>query len=521
MKDTPDRQIGEAKDELAFAIEAAELGTWDLDPVTGHFTINERLKNWFGLLPGEQVTTEAVAVSLAEKDRMRVREAMAQALMYENGGKYEIEYAIINRLTQQERFVRAKGKVFFDDENKPVRFNGIVQDISAEVTSREQRQKLLTLVDNSVDLMSVLELNGTNSYINNAGRDILGIDRDADVSIIPITHFHTPEQIAFVESEIIPNVMSKGRWAGQFAIRNGKTGEIIPLFNNCHRIDDPLTGTPIGVGAIMRDMRPELHARKELEEKVKERTKELQNANAELERKNNELASFAYVSSHDLQEPLRKIVTFISRIEKTGIGSDPEKEKEYFRRIKLSATRMQGLISDLLSFSSTTTHEKVFTDTDLGGIVKEVLADLNETIQRTGTTIVVGDLPSASVIVFQFYQLFTNLISNAIKFRKKDQAPVISISGSYVADGEMNRPVEEQDKKFYRITIADNGIGFEPKYATRIFEVFQRLHGREEYEGTGIGLAICKKIVENHRGTIMAEGEPGVGARFQVCIPVS
>ncbi len=123
--------------------------------------------------------------------------------------------------------------------------------------------------------MSILELNGANSYINSAGRDILGIDQDADVSIIPITHFHTPEQIAFVESEIIPNVMATGRWAGQFAIKNGKTGEIIPLFNNCHRILDSHTGEPIGVGAIMRDMRPELNARKELEEKVKERTKEI------------------------------------------------------------------------------------------------------------------------------------------------------------------------------------------------------------------------------------------------------
>lgn len=520
MKEETDQRIGEAKDQLAFAIEAAELGTWDLDPVSGRFTTNERLKTWFGLTAGEEINSAVAEKALAEKDRERVKIAMAFALSHESDGKYEIEYTIRNIVTRQERFVRAKGRVFFDGQKKPVRFDGIVQDISAEVMGREQRQKLLTLVDNSVDLMSILELNGKNSYINSAGREILGIDQDADVSIIPISHFHTAEQIAFVEAEIIPNVMNNGRWAGQFAIRNGRTGEIIPLFNNCHRIDDSLTGVPIGVGAVMRDMRPELNARKELEEKVKERTKELQNANDELERKNNELASFAYVSSHDLQEPLRKINTFISRIEKDGIGTDPEKEKEYFRRIKLSATRMQGLITDLLSFSSTTTNEKEFTLVKIGDIIREVIDDLHDSIQTTGTVVEVEDLPSAAVIVFQFYQLFTNLVTNAIKFRKKDVPPIIQITGRYADAGEVKKPIETPGKKYYCITIKDNGIGFEAQYAARIFEVFQRLHGREEYEGTGIGLAICKKIVENHQGTIIAEGAPGEGAAFHIFIPL-
>ena len=349
--------INNVANPLAFAIDAAELGVWDHDPVSGLFTINERLQHWTGITSLDNITLDNFLQSIDEKDVTRVAGAIQKSLLFENNGIYEIEYSIINPGTQQRRSVRAKGKTWFNDQQQPYRFNGIVLDITAEVAGRELRQKLLTLVDNSVDLMSILDLNGTNSYINSAGRDTLGIEQDADVTVIPISHFHTPDQIAFVESEIIPNVMTHGRWSGEFAISNGKTGEIIPLFNNCHRILDSHTGMPIGVGAIMRDMRPELNARKELEEKVKERTKELQELNDELERKNKELASFAYVSSHDLQEPLRKISTFISRIEKEGIGTDPE-EKEYFRRIKLSATRMQVLINDLLSFSSTTTQEK-------------------------------------------------------------------------------------------------------------------------------------------------------------------
>ncbi len=172
---------------------------------------------------------------------------------------------------------------------------------------------------------------------------------------------------------------------------------------------------------------------------------------------------------------------------------------------------MQVLISDLLSFSSTNTYKKEFVKIDLNDILKEVMADLHDTLQRSNTVISIDNLPSATVIVFQFYQLFTNLITNAIKFAKKDAQPHISISGSYV---------KELSKEYYHITVRDNGIGFEPQYASRIFEVFQRLHGREEYEGTGIGLAICKKIVENHQGVITAEGEPGKGAQFHIYIPV-
>jgi PAS domain S-box-containing protein len=508
-----------ANDQLAYAIDAAELATWEFDPKTGTLTGNSRLKDWFGLDGDGPVPLQLADAIIAGKDRLKVAEAIRNALSYSSGGVYEIEYTIINAKTKQERVIRAKGKALFGEDQTPYRFNGILMDITKEVSAREQRQKLLKLVDNSVDLMSLLELNGINSYINAAGREILGIDADADVTVIPINDFHNAEQIAFVQAEIIPNVMGKGKWAGQFAICNAKTGEIIPLYNNCHRIDDPNTGEPIGIGAVMRDMRPELNARQELEKKVKERTLELQTANDELEKKNIELASFAYVASHDLQEPLRKIRTFSERILAREADNLSETGQDYFRRIDKAAERMQALINDLLSFSKTGTEQGQIEDVDLSQLVQEVLADLGDDIKTKNAVIVAEGLCNAHVISFQFRQLLANLIGNALKFSKPDESPRVSIRSKIIDIAALPADGAVHHGQYCHLNVTDNGIGFDQQYAERIFELFQRLHGRQDYEGTGIGLAIVKKIVSNHHGIIRASSEPGKGASFDIYIP--
>lgn len=514
------KKMQETSEELGFAIDAAELATWDLNPATNRLRSNLRLKEWFGLEPAGVIHLQQAIDAIAEKDREAVTKAIERALQFSSGGLFETEYTIVHATSGQERIVRAKGKAFFGDDQVAYRFTGTMQDITSETSVSKQRQKLLKLVDNSVDLMSILELNGANSYINSAGRDILGISQDADVSQIPISNFHTPEQLAFVESTIIPSVMGQGRWAGEFAIRNGQTGEIIPLFNNCHRIDDINTGQPIGVGAVMRDMRPEINARKILEEKVKERTKELQELNEELEKKNQDLASFAYVSSHDLQEPLRKINTFISRIDAADTAAVPDKLMEYFRKIKISATRMQQLISDLLSFSRLDISDKEMEPTDLNAVLVSVQSDLSESIRRTGAVILVDGLPTMNLVTYQFQQLFTNLIANAIKFAGAGNAPHITITANKVNVDEIGMAGNIHGNHYLHIRVKDNGIGFEEQFSQRIFEVFQRLHHRNEYDGTGIGLAICKKVVENHDGFITAEGFPGKGACFHIYLPI-
>ncbi|HEY0047279.1 MAG TPA: CheR family methyltransferase [Flavobacterium sp.] len=234
--------------------------------------------------------------------------------------------------------------------------------------------------------------------------------------------------------------------------------------------------------------------------------------NVELERNNKELESFNYIASHDLQEPLRKIQLFCSRI----LDKDQKKLSEtsirYFDSVNNAADRMQNLIDALLSYSTVNNSEMTFEMTDLNTVIFEAVTDLEDVISsKNGTVKVPNKLPKISAIPIQIRQLFANLISNGIKYSKNDVAPEIIITSDLV---------EENFIKYLKISIADNGIGFEQQYANKIFELFQRLHGKIDYVGTGIGLAICKKIAQNHNGFIKVTSEPGVGSTFCVFIPI-
>jgi PAS domain S-box-containing protein len=242
--------------------------------------------------------------------------------------------------------------------------------------------------------------------------------------------------------------------------------------------------------------------------------KMLEEKNAELERKNKELESFNYIASHDLQEPLRKIQLFHSRIYERDKEKLSEMSLEYFASISNAADRMQRLIEALLSYSTTNFKGMAFEKVDLNEILADVLTDLEETIASRNARITVAGLPKASVIAFQFRQLLSNLISNGIKYSQKGVPPEINITCEEV------QPDETKAKKYWKISVKDNGIGFEQKYEHKIFELFQRLHGKTDFAGTGIGLAICKKIIENHKGFIKVASEVGAGSVFSVFLPV-
>jgi PAS domain S-box-containing protein len=269
------------------------------------------------------------------------------------------------------------------------------------------------------------------------------------------------------------------------------------------------------VGIIISD----LTEKKKNERVILKYQKDLESKNDELHQRNVELASFGYIASHDLQEPLRKIQTFSDRIlEKEG-ESLSENAVDYFKRIIAASERMSKLIHALLSYSRISAAENIFFPTDLNETIKEVILDLSDLMNAKNAVVNVGKLPTVPTLTFQFNQLFTNIISNAIKYSKKDVQPVIDISATIVTK-ELTGLQNLQADKYWQLTIADNGIGFEPKYATQIFELFKRLHGKNEYEGTGIGLSICKKIVQNHGGYIMASGQPGCGSTFTIYLPV-
>src|ERR1043165_1696738 len=232
-----------------------------------------------------------------------------------------------------------------------------------------------------------------------------------------------------------------------------------------------------------------------LEKQVEERTIELELSNKELKKSNKELQSFAYVSSHDLQEPLRKIQTFANLILERETATLSENGKDNFQRIQNAAKRMQTLIDDLLAYSRTSTTERIFEDIDLRHIVDEVMENMKEEINSRHAVVRVENMRSLPVIRFQMRQLMQNLISNSLKFSVEGRAPVIEIRGKFISSNEMNIAGANKGGDYYCITVSDNGIGFEQQYAEKIFKVFQRLHGKSEYSGTGIGLA----IEENYR----------------------
>lgn len=259
-------------------------------------------------------------------------------------------------------------------------------------------------------------------------------------------------------------------------------------------------GQPIGLRTFLLD----ITQRKRAETTLLEQADKLSRSNAELEQ-------FAYVASHDLQEPLRKIQAFGDRLKtKYEAGLGPE-GLDYLTRMQNAAARMQILIQDLLSLSRVTSNSKPFTAVDLGDVIRTVVSDLEMRINDANGSVDIGTLPVIFGDRGQMAQLFQNLIGNGLKFRKPGESPVVKIESQVQALASR--------APGWQITVQDNGIGFDEKYRDRIFQIFQRLHGRSEYEGTGIGLAICRKIVDRHNGVVTAHSSPGAGAKFIILMP--
>lgn len=271
------------------------------------------------------------------------------------------------------------------------------------------------------------------------------------------------------------------------------------------------------IGACM-DIEDQKTFATELAKQVKERTIELERKNVILENMNTELKSFAYISSHDLQEPLRKIQFYANYIEEQEQNLS-EKGRAYFNRMHAAATRMRRLIDDLLSYSRINESQPAFQPVDIKTLAEEVCDEFKERILEKHATIVMPDSCMITVIPFQMKQLFSNLLSNSLKFSNPQCSPVIKISCKYKTAESLNKSVPQEKNAHYEIIFSDNGIGFEDIYKAKIFELFQRLHVKEEYEGTGIGLSIVKKVVEAHEGTITVETEVNKGTTFFISIP--
>ncbi len=252
---------------------------------------------------------------------------------------------------------------------------------------------------------------------------------------------------------------------------------------------------------------------------VRDHEQKLEEKIQELDRSNKELEEFAYIASHDLQEPLRKITSFSERL-REKLGDDINQESEnYLNRMLAATDNMRLLIDNLLEFSRTNRITEPSIRVDLNQLFTEVKADLELKVDESSAVIEIQKLPKIEGYPSQLRQLFNNLLSNAIKFKKQDQPPFIAISSQELTTEQKLSQHLKTNKTYYLVEVSDSGIGFEQEYAHKIFQIFQRLHGKSEYPGSGIGLAICKKIVENHKGTIYARSEPGKGSQFYLTLP--
>lgn len=279
-------------------------------------------------------------------------------------------------------------------------------------------------------------------------------------------------------------------------------------------------GAITGIIAVAVDVTEQVIARQNIESEVKKQTAELAEANQYLQKSNAELAQFAYIASHDLQEPLRKISTFTNMLE-NKLGPIEEQSKKYFQKIQSSADRMTSLIRDVLAYSELVKDLEMHEKVDLTKIVENALPDFELIIEEKGAIISFDSLPEIEAIPLQMSQLFGNLISNSLKFSKKETKPQIKIAVSSLSVVEKEELGFDAEVLYYKIRFTDNGIGFTPEQSHRIFNIFQRLHSKSEYEGTGIGLAICKKIALNHQGDINAESSSQDGAAFNIFLPAN
>jgi PAS domain S-box-containing protein len=882
--------------QLQLALEACDLGTFDVDISTRRFSCNQRTKQIFGLLSLESNDLNASYSTIHPDDRTYVKNVFEQAMDFASGGKHDIEYTIIDPVTNQQRIIRSKGRVFFDEYKRAQRLAGTIQDITTEKLSDRRKKKLQQLVENSNDFMAMASMDGQMIYINTAGRKIVGLEADFDITTIKNSAFYSDEQWQLLNQTVLPVLNEKKQWDGFVKIRNFKTGEEIPCHANYLLITDADTGETISRAVTFRDLRYELAARKELEDsekrfrnlvqeapvataiyigremkiqwandamiklwgkdksvigktirealpelegqpfhqqlndvfttgimyqgtedpghlvvngklqtfyfnftykalrdidgniygilnmaidvtesvKVKRQLEESErnfrslimqapigitllkgddhivelandqylmlvgrerkgflnkpiwelipeakeqgfdiilknvketgepffgneipvllvrngiletvyinfvyeplfdeerkvhsilviaidvtkqvearklveiseerarlaiesarlgtyevnlktlevhassrmyelydidpsikhqdflthihpddlserqkahevamitgrleyecriqrkdgsinwlhaagqyyfdeNGNAEkavgivkditkektgeqeLERRvkertealtklNEELQQFIYVSSHDLKEPLRKVQVFTSKLRTDIVDAKPEL-LQYTEKITASSQRMTTLINDLLNYSTLSNTEVPFEDIDLAVVIDNIKDDMEVLIKEKNATISAESLPCIKGIPFQVNQLFYNLLNNAIKFSKENQSPIIKIHSTVLDEEEQKRFALPLHTTYHKIEVIDNGIGFDTQYAERIFVVFQRLHLKHEYSGNGIGLAICKKIVQNHKGLIYAQSEQGYGSRFTILLP--
>tara|TARA_R110002051_G_scaffold56554_1_gene105210 strand:- start:12716 stop:15286 length:2571 start_codon:yes stop_codon:yes gene_type:complete len=484
--------------------------TWHIETDTAE--ISDNFYHILGYNPKEFKPSFKDYVERIHPDDLASYEAVMKVVV-ETRQPPEHTYRVFTK-TGNIIYLKVNGK-FIKNKGKEVLI-GVVQDITAEMIAFKELQKLNEelKVQNSI-FIDAEEVAGLGSYIwyLDNGEAILSDNFYRILGHEPKSFKITYDSYKqFVHPDDLEDYNTLGKETkeeGKSSINKyriiSKTGKVKHLQLNGQYLEK--NGRPTSVGVVQN-----ISKKVRADEKLRLR-------NLELKRSNIELESFNRVASHDLQEPLRKIQMFLSRIEDKEGDKLSEKGQEYFSKVTTAAQRMQSLILNLLSYSRIDSNHENFAKVDLNQVLQKVKEELAERVTETKAEIVSENLPVVKGIFFQLEQLLNNLISNALKYRNESLIPKIDLKSEKVRREQIPENFFKTSKHYYKITIVDNGIGFAEENAGKIFEVFQRLHQKNEYSGTGIGLAICKKIIENHHGNIHATSKLGKGTAFIIYLP--
>jgi two-component system, chemotaxis family, sensor kinase Cph1 len=487
---------------LRLALESAEIGIWDRDVATDLVTVSPQFLGRYGL-EGEVVTSYASWERLIHPDDRERVEAGRRATI-ETGAPLDLEFRVA--LPSGERiWVQFKGRGVPDGRGALTRVMGVLIDVTARKEAeralaryaddlRASQDQLRDVIDATGAGYFFISLQEGQSTLSRRGAELLGFETQEMPSL--------PEIVSEAQARMHPNDLNRvissflmfvetesERNEMEFRVRAPDGGwRWVQAISTSAERDE--AGHVVALAGFLFD----------IDEKRK--------AEEALRRSNKELQQFAYVASHDLQEPLRSVISFSQLLEKRYTGRLDQDADEFIGFIVEGGLRMQALIQDLLQFSRVEMTAKPLEPTDVAAVVAAVVRSMETPLQEAGASVTVGHTPMVKADAAQLEQVFTNLLGNAIKYRREGVLPEIRIEGRRAG------PMVE-------ITVADNGIGIEAEYFDRIFEMFRRLHTHDEYEGTGIGLAVVKRIVERHGGTVRVESTPGEGSTFSFTLPAA